>query len=245
LDNEIVEGAMEAPAGEWSRRHLSTVGNKKLLAVRESRSSSSEVTISDEIFGTEGDEVNLKSQYAACSYNQLTFEAYVDTTLGVNNGVLTVTIPEEPAGTSNGVIRNSMVNAATSKLGKLTDKVDYVMLCVPPGTSDSWIAYAYINHWLSGMSCSSAVAIALKTYTEISNFSLHLFSWIAAVYNDNWCNYPSGQMHELGKYHQTLETLCKIFVERLELTWLTIIQGTTLAWLMRERVAKHMPISRV
>ena len=43
----------------------------------------------------------------------------------------------------------------------------FVGQCIPPGTSGGWIAYAYINHWLS-------------------------------VYNDRWCEYPSGQMHELG-----------------------------------------------
>ena len=44
---------------------------------------------------------------------------------------------------------------------------DHIMLCLPPGTQDSWIAYGYENGWLS-------------------------------VYNDDWCNYVSAQMHELG-----------------------------------------------
>lgn len=41
------------------------------------------------------------------------------------------------------------------------------MVCIPPGTSGDWIAYAYINSPLS-------------------------------VYNDNWCNSISAQMHEIG-----------------------------------------------
>ena len=38
------------------------------------------------------------------------------------------------------------------------------MLCIPPGTKEGWIGYAYFN-------------------------------WDLSVYNDNWCLYPSIQMH--------------------------------------------------
>jgi hypothetical protein len=75
--------------------------------------------------------------------------------------VTTVTISNTVIGTDNGVIRN----AVTAALGSsFTSQFDHVMLCLPPGTSGSWIAYAYVNHWLS-------------------------------VYNNQWCDYISGQMH--------------------------------------------------
>lgn len=137
---------------EWARRgrRLSVFGDQKVLVVREARTSSDEATISNFIFGTTGDVSNLASQYAACSYNQLTFSAYAGDPI-VANGVLTVGIPGNITG-DNGSIRNAMVSQATSDLGKgaLYNVVDYVMVCIPAGTNSGWIAYAYINHWLSG-----------------------------------------------------------------------------------------------
>jgi hypothetical protein len=68
-----------APAfGRRPHRHrqLATVtGIKPVLAVRvigaDNSTTASMVEISDSIFGTAGDPVNLKSQYAACSFNKL------------------------------------------------------------------------------------------------------------------------------------------------------------------------------
>lgn len=60
----------------YRRRHLATVtGTKPVLAVRvtgaDASTTASMAEISDSIFGTAGDPVNLKSQYAACSFNKL------------------------------------------------------------------------------------------------------------------------------------------------------------------------------
>ena len=80
----------------------------------------------------------------------------------------TVNISNTVSGTSDSTIRTAVVNSATASLDNLSSQFDHVMLCLPPGTSGSWIAYAYVNSWLS-------------------------------VYNNQWCNYVSGQMH--GKYN--------------------------------------------
>ena len=152
-----------------NRRRLK-IGSHSVLALRvvaaDASTTSSEDVIRNEIFGTNGDVVNLKSQYAACSYNQTYF--YPTTDNRVNNGVYTVYISGTTVnGVDNSVVRNAVINQATADLGSLSSQFDYVMTCIPPGTNGGWIAYAYINHWHS-------------------------------VYNNNWCNYPSGQMHELG-----------------------------------------------
>ena len=155
-----------------ARRKLAvTTGTKEMLAVRviasDASTTSSESEISDAWFGTSGDAVNLKSQYEACSYNKLqinpanTSDVSPANTTDVSNGVTTVTISNTVNGTANGVIRN----AVTAALGSsFTSQFDHVMLCLPPGTSGGWIAYAYVNYWLS-------------------------------VYNNQWCDYVSGQMH--------------------------------------------------
>ena len=158
---------------EEDRRRLTT-GTKTVLALRvvapDSSTTSDEATISDEIFGTSGDAINLSSQYAVCSYDQLIFEPFngaTSTGEQITNGVATVEITENVNGADDGTIRNAITNAGNSKFGNMQSQFDYVMQCLPPGTNGSWIAYAYVNSWLS-------------------------------VYNDNWCNYPSGQMHEIG-----------------------------------------------
>lgn len=57
-------------------RHLATVtGIKTVLAVQvigaDNSTTASMVEISDSTFGTAGDQVNFKSQYAACSFDKL------------------------------------------------------------------------------------------------------------------------------------------------------------------------------
>jgi len=153
------------------RRRLATVGAKSILIIRadapDSSTTANPSTLREEVAGVGGnDPVNLSSQYSACSYGQLTFS--LNTQYG-NQGVHEVTITTSVTGVDDGIIKNAMrdqseIDLEVSDL-KLT--ADYVLLCIPPGTSGGWIAYAYVNHWLS-------------------------------VYNNNWCTYPSGLMHEVG-----------------------------------------------
>lgn len=49
----------------------------------------------------------------------------------------------------------------------LAGSYDLVVYCMPPGTGDQWVAYAYLNQFES-------------------------------FYNDPWCQYFSGMMHEVG-----------------------------------------------
>ena len=103
------------------------------------------------VFGGPDDSVNLVERYQSCSYGKTTFEAFEDAENGVN-GVMKLTIEENANGNSNQALRN----AARSKLfdvlgpGFLGSPRDtYVMLMLPPGTAGGWIAYAYINSWMS------------------------------------------------------------------------------------------------
>jgi len=156
-----------------SRRKLAVNGIKTMLALRvEANDASTTSTvdqISDAWFGTNGDAVNFKSQTEACSYDKVEVQAGIFTSPSISNGVHTVNISDDAIGVDRGVIQRAAVSQAEDDLGvlSLSGEFDYVMVCVPPGTSGGWIAYAYINHWLS-------------------------------VYNNQWCNFVSGQMHEIG-----------------------------------------------
>ena len=79
-------------------RRLLVSGNKEVIAIRVQAAnvatSASEAELSDILFGTSGAEPTFASQYAAVSFNQVTFSGTTDTTRfpGVNNGVYTVNI---------------------------------------------------------------------------------------------------------------------------------------------------------
>eukprot|EP00594_Rhizosolenia_setigera_P003609 CAMPEP_0178951050 /NCGR_PEP_ID=MMETSP0789-20121207/6999_1 /TAXON_ID=3005 /ORGANISM="Rhizosolenia setigera, Strain CCMP 1694" /LENGTH=793 /DNA_ID=CAMNT_0020631857 /DNA_START=180 /DNA_END=2561 /DNA_ORIENTATION=+ len=180
------EGELMIPAGasisiehtyeeeRMRRRRMQVSGEKKVVALRingaDVSTTSSTSKLSDEIFGTDGDLFNLRKGYEQCSYNELTMEPFIGTTsngVSIPDGVSEVTITNTVSGANNGDIRNAAVAAGDAYLGQMNAQFNYVMLCIPPGTSGGWIAYAYIN-------------------------------WYLSVYNDRWCEYPSGQMHELG-----------------------------------------------
>jgi len=71
-----------------SNRRRLTTGTKTVLVVRvvatDSSTTASAAQLSDSVFGTNGDLVNLKTQYAACSHNQLQFQPATGT--GITNG---------------------------------------------------------------------------------------------------------------------------------------------------------------
>lgn len=127
----------------WNRK-LQT-GVKKVLVIRavasDKSTTASEAQLSDDIFGTTGDPINLKSQYQACSDGKLVFEPVTTNALVGTDGVYTVTLPTtNVTGASDSVIRTAMINKATADLGSLTSIANYVMLCLPPGTTGGWIA---------------------------------------------------------------------------------------------------------
>jgi len=177
--DKIVKPKRNNGNGNGNRKLAVVTGNKSILAVRvvapDATTTSSVAAISDSIFGTNGDPVNLKSQYAVCSNNLLSFNP--TTNSQATNGVYQVTISQTVTGIADSTVRNAVTSQLTSDLGNLPSQFDHVMLCLPAGTSGSWIAYAYVNSWLS-------------------------------VYNNQWCGYVSGQVHELG-HNLNLGEFCR------------------------------------
>ena len=136
-------------------RRLTASGAKQVLAIRadglDTSTTSNKETISDKIFGTGEDKLNLRSQYKACSYDKLNFVPYSGVTSTgeyIENGVAEVNVTKIINGTSSEMIMVAMLQAAFEKYGDL-EEPDHIMLCVPPGTIGGWLAYAYINSWLS------------------------------------------------------------------------------------------------
>ena len=155
-----------------------TRGNRTVLAIRvvgpDSETTSSADEIADTLFGSNGKSFTMKSQFAACSYDQFTPIDYKgETTTGFNvaNGVAEVTITNNVLGTYLSVIEDEVLREAETKLGDLESQFNFVFLFIPPGTilagTSEWKAYAFLNHWLS-------------------------------VYNDAWTKTPSIHIHEIG-----------------------------------------------
>ena len=157
----------------------------RIVAI-DSATTASEAQLSDDIFGTSGDGLNLKSGYNKCSYGQLLFEPLSTNARIGTDGVYTVYLRNTyVAGSSGDMVYDAALAQATADLGKSPNLLaDHVMFCIPPGTTGAWIAYAAPNHWMS-------------------------------VYNDKWCQYPSTSMHELGK-SKTAKLVnvlrCKVYI---------------------------------
>jgi hypothetical protein len=186
LEQNVAERTPEQDlnlAALQSSRKLQT-GTKTVLAVRVivnngSYSHATQTGLSNDVFGNGVDAVNLKSQYAACSYNQLVFNKAPD-----RNMLTTVTPNIGDTAISNGVVDISVNynisagdatirNAVTAEINRVfgvsspTVLANHVMYCLPTGVMTG-IAYAYINSWNS-------------------------------VYTNEWCNYVSAQMHEVSQ----------------------------------------------
>lgn len=141
------------------KRKLQT-GNvdKKVLVVRvktlTSATTASADTISDEVFGTDGDPFNLSSQYEACSYGKLTMSPLK--TLNPGDPALHADGVYEVEVTTSTTDHELLRELITDKLnadfvntllpdnswGKLDDSVlfDHVMYCMPPDVTNMGIA---------------------------------------------------------------------------------------------------------
>jgi hypothetical protein len=121
------------------RRRLSS-GTKTVLVVRidapDVSTTANEQTLYNEVFL--GD--SLTKTYSDCSHGELNLIPYTGN--GVKKGITTVSITENVVGTKNAIIRNAAVQALNDQFGRaVQQEVDYVMLCIPPGSvsaSNGW-----------------------------------------------------------------------------------------------------------
>jgi len=156
-ETEIISGAFTSTSSLLKKNQVeATTGDLTVLAIRvklsNGQTTANEDTIRDGIFGTKGDAVNLKSQYSKCSHNQLNFDSVgtiVGTNLTINEGVITINLPNSQKRDGSVAIRNAINSAIETDFGMQPNKIaDKVMYCLPTGTT-SGIAYAGRNSWYS------------------------------------------------------------------------------------------------
>ena len=159
-----------------------SVGTRTVLAVRvlltDIRYNAADQTgLSNDVFGNGVDVYNLKTQLAACSNNQLIINKAPDRAMKVNSNDGTTAI-------SNGVV-DIKVPLTQAQLGT-QDALNFVMqkLNSAFGVTDPSMLADHI------MYCMPA---------EISPFIA--WAWLydgTTVYNNEWCNFLSAQLHEIG-----------------------------------------------
>lgn len=152
MDGEMylpADASIEFGSNEENRRKLQSwqdsfrrQGTKKVLVVRAngqgSSTSADSQTLSDKIFGTNGDTATLRSQYQQCSHGKLDLQPFEGTTWGgtfIDGGVLDVNIDMYVPGANRYAVEDALENAADALVGGLRGQFDHVMLCLPPGTS--------------------------------------------------------------------------------------------------------------
>jgi hypothetical protein len=144
-------------------------GTKRVLVIRADApggvaTTASESQLRNDVFV---DSVNLRRQVFACSRKQLILKPATSPQVGTD-GVYTVNLTTIVPFSLVSVL-NAMVVKATLNLGSLLNIADYVMVCLPPGTSPGgWISVGFVGSWLS-------------------------------VFNNNWCRSPSVQLRNFGK----------------------------------------------
>jgi len=175
-DRLLIPEEASVEMGELVRaQNASVEGDMKILIVRvvarDVAVSFTEEELSDGIFGTFGDSVNLKSQYDSCSYGKVNVIPVADQIEPkVTNGVVTMNIDMKVNGADSSTVEFAVKDKYYDMGFSQPDVGGYVVFCIPSGTTfggDYWIGYAYINSWES-------------------------------FYNDDWCTYVSIQMHEVG-----------------------------------------------
>ena len=141
------------PSDTSNSRRLTvrTIGTSTVLVLRVSaadrNSSLTSKELSDRIFGTDGDKVNLVSLYGDCSAGKLKF--IPATGPHILYGVGEIVLPQKISGMNSVDVDNLVVAVGNAKFGELSTLYDHVMLCLPPGTAGTWLAYGYLNWYRS------------------------------------------------------------------------------------------------
>lgn len=156
-------------------RKLASTGTKTVLAVRiaatDKTSTLTETELSDDIFGLNGDPMNAKSQFLACSYNQFELTPASDrtgATASIKNGATTISVDLATSSDAITIMNEATLQLAAEFSTDAQNLADFIMFCIPDGSmGEKEVAFAYVNGFQS---------------------------W----YNDEACGFVSAQMHEIG-----------------------------------------------
>jgi hypothetical protein len=137
-ENQNNQGGRKLKTADYSSGGVSRTVIAVRIIASDVATTSSATEISDNIFATDGDSVNLKTRYEACSYGEITIEPFTGISASgveISNGVVEVHIPNNATATSRESIRNAALSALKALVGEINIQFDHIMLCLPPGTT--------------------------------------------------------------------------------------------------------------
>jgi len=201
-----LEIALEKVSSRNNKRNLAIVtGKKPILVVKVTdinglARTESAAQIGDDVFGTNGDPVNLKSQLFGCSMEKLdvTEGDQEDTSLtngvpngqGVAPGVMEVTIQLSLQSEGRGTVRNAVTTAVQNAIGEsLPGRYQQVMYVLQGCYVEcGWAAYAYINSWNSVYQGVYYKHTGVQVHELGHNFNLaHSGGLDGQTYTDHTC----------------------------------------------------------
>lgn len=170
-------------------------GNKPMLVVKVIdvnglAQDETPAVISDDVFGTSGDAVNLKSQMNACSMGRLTIipgdnnSGRISQSVYSAPGVISVTIGVSLVTSSPTEIRNAVTTAVQKKLGvALPGPYKNVIYVLEKCYVDcGWAAYAFVNGWNSIYVGDNYKFVGVTMHEIGHNFGLVSSSWTVLLF---------------------------------------------------------------
>ena len=179
--------------GEQIRRLEAVTGTRSIVIFRittpDASPTYSAARIADAFFGIDGDSNNMRGRFAACSMNKLIFNP--GTGNGFVNGVQELSIINNARGTNVHSLVNSITNAIIIKFrSSLRHAYTHVVYALPRGTtydvggSDKWLAFAYINSYLSVYNDNNIMYISNQVHETGHNLGLMHSSHAGVQYGD-------------------------------------------------------------
>jgi len=192
-DNDNVQ--VEFQQGHHRKLTIRTSGTSTVLILRitslDSQPSLNASQMSNAAFGTYGQSYTLSSVYGNCSHSKLRFTPA--TGANIVSGVGEVFIDVNVMGSTPFDLENTVTLAANSKFGTLSTTFDHGQsLCI-----GIYASFLLRNILKSCLFCF-IVIYCMPPGTSGTWQAYGYIGWPRAVFNDKWCGYPSGLVHEIG-----------------------------------------------
>jgi len=132
------------------------IGKKVALVVRVTTNDATVTRngneLSDKWFGTSGDQMNMSSRFNKCSYGKLKIRPAPDTSV-ISNGVVEVKLNINAFEKTVDKAESLTVVALQKLFGQnVYNKYDHIMIVLPLGFKDSFVAHGYLNFSISSYS---------------------------------------------------------------------------------------------
>ena len=228
---DIAANLRNGPKLDRRRLKAPLTGDKPILVVKVTDSgglarTESPAQIGDDVFGTLGDPVNLKSQLFDCSHGQMNVVPGTIPNASVNEaapGVIEVTIPISITNNDRYVVHNAVTAAVNAKLGtnlvngwdQITEPYHQVMYVLEKCYIEcGWAAYAYINGWMSVYQSGYYKQTGVQVHELGHNFGLyHSGGLDGATYTDH-----TGMMGN-PLYSDDIGKMCYNAAKNWAITW--------------------------